>query len=69
MHAIFAQVSIAGSPYLTLPLAVWRTVDWPALALSAAAVIAIFRFKTGMIATFAGCSAAGAIWYLATGTL
>jgi chromate transporter len=69
MHAIFAQVSIVGSPYLTLPLPVWRTVDWPALVLSGAAVIATFRFRSGMIATFAGCSAAGAIWYLATGTL
>ena len=69
IHTIFAQVGVAGRPYLTLPLPVWSTIDWPALVLSAAAVVATFRFKSGMIVTFGACSAAGAIWYLATGTL
>jgi chromate transporter len=35
-----------------------------ALALSAAAMIAMFRFKIGMIPTLAGCSAAGIVLYL-----
>jgi chromate transporter len=39
-------------------------VDWWALALSAAAMIAMFYFRAGMIATLAGCSAAGLALYL-----
>jgi chromate transporter len=35
-----------------------------AVALSAAALIAIFRFKAGTIQTLAGCSAAGMLLYL-----
>ena len=41
------------------------SVDIWALALSVAAVIAIFRFKTGMLPTLAACSAAGIVLYLA----
>jgi len=35
------------------------TVDWWALVLSATAIIAIFRFKAGMMQTLAACSALG----------
>jgi len=34
------------------------------LLLSAAAMLALFRFKAGMIQTLAGCSAAGIVIYL-----
>jgi chromate transporter len=42
---------------------VLASVDLWALALSAAAVIAMFRFKAGMIPTLAACSAAGMALY------
>jgi chromate transporter len=35
-----------------------------AVGLSAAALVAIFRFKAGMIQTLAACSAAGILLYL-----
>ena len=41
------------------------TVDPWAVLLSIAAMIAIFRFKVGMIPTLAACSAAGLLLYLA----
>ncbi|HEY4115516.1 MAG TPA: chromate efflux transporter [Rhizomicrobium sp.] len=67
LHTMFAQVGVTGRPVMALPLPVWGTIDWAALILCAAAAIATFRFKTGMLATFCGCSAAGLIYYLATG--
>ena len=36
-----------------------------ALALSVAAIVAIFRFKAGMLSTLAACSAIGIVLYLA----
>src|SRR4051794_7355674 len=41
-----------------------NTVDPWAVLLSIAAIIAIFRFKVGMITTLAACSAAGLLLYL-----
>lgn len=43
---------------------VLESVNLWAVALSAAALVAIFRFKTGMIQTLAACSAAGILLYL-----
>jgi chromate transporter len=40
------------------------SVDPIALLLSVAAVLAMFCFKVGMIATLAACSAAGIVLYL-----
>jgi chromate transporter len=63
-----AVVGVTGRPVMALPLPVLRSIDWAALILCVAAAIATFRFKTGMLATFGGCSAAGLIYYLATGS-
>jgi chromate transporter len=63
LHLWFAQAhEVKG---LALEIPVWSSVDPWALALSAAAMIAIFRFKVGMIATLTACSAAGIALYLA----
>jgi chromate transporter len=64
IHTIFAEVR----PFRWGPL----DVDVPALAsvrvwsllLSAAAIVAMFRFKVGMIPTLVACSAAGIALYL-----
>ena len=40
------------------------SVDLWALLLSVAAIVAMFRFKVGMIPTLAACSAAGLALYL-----
>ena len=62
LHLWFREAHRA--PGLALDVPVWSSVDVWALALSAAAMIAIFRFRAGMIPTLAACSAAGLVLYL-----
>jgi chromate transporter len=64
LHALFAKVTDLHRFGLSVSLPVLGSVQWPMLALSLAAIIATFRFKTPMIPTFAACSAAGIAYYL-----
>src|SRR5262245_33531681 len=65
IHAVFSEVD----PIRFFPLAFdaprLSSVNPWALALSAAAIIAIFRFKIGMIPTLVGCSGAGLLLFFA----
>jgi chromate transporter len=65
IHVVFREVD----PISVFPLAFdaprLSSVNPWALALSVAAVIAIFRLKIGMIPTLIGCSAAGLLLYFA----
>lgn len=59
LHTLFARlepVSIAG---MRLDLPVLASVNLPALALTVAAVLAVFRFKAGMLPTLGACALAG----------
>jgi len=67
LHTLFSRVVEMHGYGLSVNLPIFATVNWPALVLSFAAVVAVFRFKVGMIPTFAACSAAGALYYLAIG--
>jgi chromate transporter len=59
IHVIFAEVTpIAWGPF-SLDAPVWRSVNLWALLLSGAAILAMFRFKAGMLPTLAATSAAG----------
>ena len=64
IHTVFRETI----PVRTFPFAFdapnLASVDPWALALSAAAAVAIFRLKVGMIQTLAGCCAAGVILFL-----
>jgi chromate transporter len=62
LHLLFSAV--AKVPGLALELPVLASLNVWALVLAAAAMLALFRFKIGMIATLAGCSAAGVVLYL-----
>jgi chromate transporter len=66
LHSLFAEVRpfVAGPMRFELP--VLDSVNWPALALTALAVIAIFRLKVGPMIVLAGCAAAGLLYGLAT---
>jgi chromate transporter len=79
LHAALSAIT-AAIVGVILNLAVWfglhllfhgeismAAIDWPALVLTLAAIVAMFRFRAGMIPTLAACSAAGALYYLATG--
>ncbi len=65
VHTIFADVFRFSAGPLALDLPVPSSVNPWALLLSAAAILAVFRFKAGMIPTLAATSAAGIALYLA----
>jgi chromate transporter len=69
LHTLFGQVIQMHGYGLSVGIPVLASINWPALALSAAAMVAIFRFKLGMIPTFAACSAAGVLYYLVAGAV
>jgi chromate transporter len=54
---------------LTLEAPVASTLNVTSLVLTAAAIVAMFRFKVGMIPVLAACSGAGLLYYLATGSV
>jgi chromate transporter len=67
LHTLFGQVrEVAG---LGLELPVLSTVNWPAVALTAAAAIAMFRFKAGAIKVLLACAVAGLGWGMASGVV
>ena len=64
IHTIFAEVRpVAWGPF-AFDAPVLSSVNVWALLLSAAAIVAMFRFKAGMIPTLVACSAAGVGLYL-----
>jgi chromate transporter len=68
LHTIFRDVTPVRGYGLSFEAPVPASVNLWALTLSVAAVVAIFRFKLGMITTLLGCSAVGVLLYLAGAT-
>jgi chromate transporter len=64
VHTIFRETWPVRGFGFSFDAPVLASVDPWALLLSAAAVVAMFRFKAGMIPTLAACSAAGVALYL-----
>jgi chromate transporter len=64
VHTVFRETWPVRSFCLSFDAPVLASVDIWALLLSVAAVIAMFRFKVGMIPTLAACSAIGVVLYL-----
>ena len=64
MHTLFGTVEVARGFGLALELPVLSTADPWALALSAAAIAAMFVLGLGMIPTLAACSVAGVALHL-----
>jgi chromate transporter len=64
IHTIFAQVHPVAWGPVQFDAPVFPSVNIWALLLSVAAVIAMFRFKVGMVPTLAATSAAGIVLYL-----
>jgi chromate transport protein ChrA len=65
IHTIFRDVRPVEWGVLNFDAPVWESVNLWALLLSAAAIVAMFRFKVGMIPTLVACSGAGVLLYLA----
>jgi len=69
LHTVFHRMAEVHAFGLSLALPIWTTIDWPALAISTAALIAIFRFQIGMIPVLVASCFAGLVYYLFTGTI
>lgn len=65
LHTLFGEVRFVPFAGGMLDVPVLSTVKPAALALTAAAIIAIFRFRVGMLTTLAACSAVGVALHLA----
>ena len=65
IHTLFHEVVPVAGFGFNFERPVFASVDPYALVLSAAAIIAMFRFKLGMIPALAACSAAGVILHSA----
>jgi chromate transporter len=63
VHTVFRETRPVRSIGLSFDAPVLGSVNAWALLLSTAAVIAMFRFKVGMIPTLVACSAAGVVLY------
>jgi chromate transporter len=67
LHVLFAELRELHWLGMKIEVPVVSTVNVPSLILTAAAMIAVFRFKVGMIPVLASCAALGIIYYLVTG--
>jgi chromate transporter len=64
LHTLFGEIRHQKLGDLTLQLPVLDSVNVAALSLALAAVVAMLRFKIGMIATLLGCAVAGILMHL-----
>jgi chromate transporter len=67
IHAIFARTTQIHGFGFSFEAPSPASLDWRALALTVAAVIAIFEFRLGILQTLASCSLAGLAFYLIGG--
>jgi chromate transporter len=65
LHALFGEVRELRLFPLSLEVPVWATLNVAALALTAAAIVAVFRFKLGVLAVLGAAAAAGIVLRLA----
>jgi chromate transporter len=65
LHTLFGEVREQHLGTLIVQLPVLGTLNLAALLLALAALVALFRFKVGMIATLLGCSVAGILMHYA----
>jgi chromate transporter len=61
MHVVFRDVRSFDFLGLSLDLPVLASVDWSAALLALGAMIAMLRFKIGMIPTLSVCALAGVV--------
>ncbi|GMV41878.1 MAG: hypothetical protein AMXMBFR64_35940 [Myxococcales bacterium] len=64
LHVVFARVGVQHVGPVRLLVPEWGTVDPAAAVLTAAALVAMLRYRVGLPATLAACAALGAAWRL-----
>ena len=62
MHVVFREVGTYTGGPLHVPAPVFASIDYGALALSIAALLAAFRFKTGMVTLLLGAAGMGLLF-------
>jgi chromate transporter len=67
LRTLFAQVHETHWSVISLTIPVWTTIDWPALAIAAAAMLALFYLKVGMLPVLAASCLAGIVFHVAAG--
>jgi chromate transporter len=67
LHVLFEEVSDIPLGPLHVPAPNWHSLDIPALLLTLAALIAVLRFRAGVLPVLAVCAIAGAAWKLSMG--
>jgi chromate transporter len=69
LHVLFSEVREIRGLGMTVDVPVLNSVNIPSLVLTLAAVLAVFRFKIGMIPVLAACSIIGMLFGVATGSV
>ncbi|MFO0996358.1 MAG: chromate efflux transporter [Alphaproteobacteria bacterium] len=64
LHVLFAELRPIRAYGMSLDVPVWQTIQWPSLAFTAAAMLAIFRLRIGMIPTLAGAAVIGVAYHV-----
>jgi chromate transporter len=67
LHVLFAEVRDLVVLGVTLHVPTPASANVPSLVLTLGAVLAVFRYKVGMMPVLAACSGVGIVYYLATG--
>jgi chromate transporter len=69
LHVLFGELREVQALGLTLEVPVIASINLPSLILTAGAMLAVFRFKVGMLKVLAACSAIGLVYGVATGVM
>jgi chromate transporter len=69
LHVLFAQLNEIRLPGVRLDVPVPGSLRVASLVLTAGALLAVFRFKAGMIATLVACAALGGAYHLLGGSV
>jgi chromate transporter len=59
LHILFDDVASLRFGPFALNAPVWSSVNWPAMALAAVAILCLFRLRTGVLGTLAICGGLG----------
>ena len=69
LHVLFASLRPTQWFGIHLDVPVLSSINVPSLVLTIGAMLAVFRFKIGMIQVLLACSAVGVVYYLVTGAV
>jgi chromate transporter len=67
LHVLFAEISEVRALAMTIDVPAPASLNVPSLLLTLAAIIALFRFKIGMIPVLGACAALGVAYHLVGG--